>query len=180
MPEFKNTNKLPERTWVCNLDEFSHLIIISETLFPDEFKSYVMKIVSEQDKMLVTKKKMEIEVSPEFHELFGKSETISSKFSCCFNDLEENERYSRLLKNSRKRKHDEIEEDKILEDLDSLKIVNIKKDQSIQKLKDMISKFETERLKLVEDHEKLVKLYEMRIIDSNGDSIHISLKLRAI
>ena len=92
--------------------------------------------------MLVIKKKMVIEVAPEFRELFGKSETISIKFSCCFNDLEENRRFSRLLKNPRKRKHDEIEEDKIPEDLDSLKMVNIKKDQTIQELKDMISKFE--------------------------------------
>ena len=33
LPELKNANKLPERTWVCNLGEFSHLIIISEHSF---------------------------------------------------------------------------------------------------------------------------------------------------
>ena len=94
---------------------------------------------------------MEIEVAPEFRELFGKSETISIKLSCCFNDLEENGRFNRLLKNPRKRKHDEIEEDKIPEDLDSLKTGEYKEGSNNTELKDMISKFETERLELVED-----------------------------
>ena len=120
-----------------------------------------MKIFREHDKKFATKKKMEIEMAPEFHEFFRKTETISSKFSSSSKYLEESGRFSQLLKNSRKRKHHEIEEDKVPEDLDSLKELNAQKDQTIQELKEMISKFQIDRLGFIEDQEKLEKFYDL-------------------
>ena len=48
---------------------------------PEEFKTFVMKILHEHDKMHVMKKKMEVEVTPKFYNLFQNSETLSSKWS---------------------------------------------------------------------------------------------------
>ena len=49
------------------------------TLVPVDFKAFVMKAVRENEKKFVIKKKMDIEVSAKFKELFKKSDMISSK-----------------------------------------------------------------------------------------------------
>ena len=86
--------------------------------------------------------------------------------------LEESGRFGKLLRNPRKRKYQEIEEDKVDENIISLKKMNIQKDQTIEELKGMISKFEHERLELMEDQDKLAKLYQMGVIDSKGTLFH--------
>ena len=73
--------------------------------------------------------------------------------------------------NPQKRKYFEIEEDKVADSFTDLKKMNTQNDQTINELKKMIDKFETERLGFIEDHKKLGKLYDMGVIDSNGDLI---------
>ena len=40
-----------------------------------EFKAYVLKMVIENEKMMVIKKKIEVKVAPEFANLFRKTDT---------------------------------------------------------------------------------------------------------
>ena len=49
--------------------------------------------------------------------------------------------------------------------------LNEQKDQTIEKLKRMIEKFQQEKLNYAEDMDKLAKLYDIGIIDSKGDPI---------
>ena len=48
---------------------------------------------------------------------------------------------------------------------------NKQKEQSIEKLKEINQKFELERLEFIEDHDKLVRLYELGVIDSKGEPV---------
>ena len=72
---------------------------------------------------------------------------------------------------SRKRKFNEIEENKNDEKVELLSKQNKQKEQTIEKLKEMIQKFELERLELIEDQDKLARLYELGVIDSKGESV---------
>ena len=51
------------------------------TLLAKDFKALVMKTIQDHDKELIAKKKMEVEVTSEFYELFQGSKTVSSKSS---------------------------------------------------------------------------------------------------
>ena len=62
-----------------------------------------------------------------------------------------------------------IEKDKVTESLTYLKKMRTQKDQTIEKLKQIIGKFETERHGFIEDQKKLIWLFGMGVIDSNGD-----------
>ena len=118
-----------------------------------------MKTVREHAKKQETKKRMEIEVVLEFHELFKSSETMSSNFPCHFNPLEEHGRFSSLLMNFSKRRYFEIEEEKVLKDQDLLKKLSTQKNQTIEGLKGIITKFKTERLGFIKDQDRLSKLF---------------------
>ena len=43
------------------------------TLMPEEFKSFVMRVVREKEKCFVLKRRMEIDVAPEFHKILKSS-----------------------------------------------------------------------------------------------------------
>ena len=49
--------------------------------------------------------------------------------------------------------------------------LNEQKDQTIENIKGMIENFQQEKLNYAEDMDKLAKLYDMKIIDSKGDTI---------
>ena len=57
LPEFKDSEMLAERIYVCNLNKFKCLITISDTLFPAEFKSFMMKTVREKRKSMYLRRK---------------------------------------------------------------------------------------------------------------------------
>ena len=78
-PTFKNQNKLPDRSWVCNLGkEHNYNEFTVSTLINQEFKSFFMKKVKENYKMVVNKKKLEMKVVPEFAALLRKTDSLSS------------------------------------------------------------------------------------------------------
>ena len=95
---------------------------------------------------------------------------MSSKSSTFKNSIEETGRFGSLLNSSRKRRHFQIEEED-KEYANELKEANIKKDELIADLKAKIDKFEEERLDFLEDKNKLAILYDLRVIDSNGDPL---------
>ena len=87
------------------------------------------------------------------------------------NSLEQKGRFSHSIKTGRKRKWHEIEEDKDDGRIVRLRKENEAKDEAVHNLKIKLQEFEQQREELLENQDKLARLYEMRIIDSKGDYI---------
>ena len=83
---------------------------------PGDFKSFMMEVIRDKDKVLVMKKRMEIEMTYEFHEMFEKLETQFSKRSNNPYIIGKNMRLENIPKSSIKSKYNELEEDKLHED----------------------------------------------------------------
>ena len=83
LPNFKNDDKFPDRAWVWNIGKaVSVMLNTVNTLIPLDFKSFIMRVVRENDKIQIGKRKQEIDVIPEFAKLFKTSDTFSSKNLC--------------------------------------------------------------------------------------------------
>ena len=83
----------------------------------------------------------------------------------------QNGRFSQLLRPSRKRRRQDFEEEtKEIHDK-SLESAEIEKDKAIDKSKEQIAKFESLKMKYLENEDKLHKLFNMGVIDSQGEYI---------
>ena len=78
LPEFKDKEKLPERTWLWNIGTLSSKINIVSTLSHADFKKFVSSKIKENDAIQKRKRREEIDVIPEFSEMFKNSEIITS------------------------------------------------------------------------------------------------------
>ena len=86
-------------------------------------------------------------------------------------DIGSSGRFSNLLKQPRKELEVAKEEVKGFTHSADLKRLSKEKDDLIDELKQKISNFEYERLELIDDRSKLVRLYDMGLIDSAGEPI---------
>ena len=57
---------------------FSVYILSVNSLIPLEFKKFVMNAVSQREQLYISKRRNEIDISPEFANLFAEPATISS------------------------------------------------------------------------------------------------------
>jgi ABC-type transport system involved in cytochrome bd biosynthesis fused ATPase/permease subunit len=80
-------------------------------------------------------------------------------------------KFHHLVKNSRKRRYAKIEKDQKEQEFEDLKIANEEQQNAIQELKDKVLKFEDVSLRYEENSEKLGKLFELGIIDADGNPI---------
>ena len=80
-------------------------------------------------------------------------------------------RFSQLLKPSRKRKREEVEEENKERLSERLESAKLEKEKVIEKLKEQKAMFEDVKIKYVEDEDKLHKLFDMGIIDNEGEYI---------
>ena len=64
-----------------------------------------------------------------------------------------------------------MEEDKLDGKLETIQKISDQKDKTISDLRSRIYEFEDQIQALLEDQDKLTRLYEMRIIDDNGEYI---------
>ena len=78
LQKFKQQDKTPDRTWLCNLSKHMWQKLIVHTLFPQEFKKFVMDGVRKSELVHIKKKNYEIEISSEFSAIFKESEYFSS------------------------------------------------------------------------------------------------------
>ena len=77
-----------------------------------------------------------------------------------------------MIKTGRKRKWHEIEEDKDDGRIDRLREEeNEAKVEAVHNLKMKLQEFEQQSVELLENQDKLARLYEIGIIDSKGDYI---------
>ena len=80
-------------------------------------------------------------------------------------------RFSQLLRPSRKETENSKEEPKSSTYIGQLKKINKEKDQNISSLKQKILHFEKEKIEYLDDRSKLVRLYDIGLIDSAGDPL---------
>ena len=103
-------------------------------------------------------KSMNIKVLPEFASIFESSKNIST----------ERRRSHFLIKTSRKRKWEEVKrEDE--EQLHETAKLNQILQEKVNSMKSRIDEYEKNKDELLKDREKLVKLYDEGIIDSDGE-----------
>ena len=67
----------------------------------------------------------------------------------------------------------DVEEEKSGIEIQNLKRANREKDELIKMLKGKIVGFESEKLEFLDDRSKLAKLFELGLIDSEGDPIYV-------
>ena len=67
---FKQEDKLPDRTWICNVCKikFTNLVAVN-TLLSEDLKAFVKKQIKQNDLIQIAKKRQEIGVIPEFSKL---------------------------------------------------------------------------------------------------------------
>ena len=71
LPVFKQEDKLPDRTWICNVGKIKFTNIISvNTLLHEDFKAFVKDQIKQNDLIHIAKRRQEIDVIPEFSKLF--------------------------------------------------------------------------------------------------------------
>ena len=148
LPEYEY-KKLPNREWLWN---------VLNTLLGESFKSFVQTKIKERTKHVVTMKKLNVKALPEFIDIFKKSQSVSVQ----------NGRTHYLIKSTRKRKFGQIKDD----NRDKLKDQERKIQQlnaSIDELSKKIDWYQSQEEENFKNKESLVKLYQMDIIDSDGE-----------
>ena len=121
------------------------------SLRSSEFKDAVQK----NEQLYSKNRGEEVEVYPEFAKLFLESKTLSSNFIIRIR-IGCRERFSQLLKPSKRDREIEIEESKDSADVDKLKKLNKDKEDLINDLKRKIWSFENEKLEYLDDRSKFV------------------------
>ena len=80
-------------------------------------------------------------------------------------------RFSQLLRPSRKRKREDVEEENKERLIEGFESAQLEKDKAIEKLKEQITNFEKLKMKYLENEDKLQKLFDMGVIDNEGEYI---------
>ena len=83
----------------------------------------------------------------------------------------QNGRFSQLLRPSRKRRREDLEEETKERYDESLESVKKEKDKAIDNLKEQIAKLENLKKKYLENEDKLHKLFDLGVIDNHDDFI---------
>ena len=83
----------------------------------------------------------------------------------------QNGRFSQLLRPSRKRKREDVEEENKERFIEGFESAQLEKDKAIEKLKEQITNFEKLKMKYLENDDKLQKLFDMGVIDNEGEYI---------
>ena len=102
--------------------------------------------------------------------LFKETETISSK-SLKNSYIRAQWKIQSAPSYREKRRRKDFEEEKHQRTIEEFEKINKEKIKAIDELKEQIEKFESLKVKFIEDEDKLHRLYEMGIIDSAGDFI---------
>ena len=148
LPDY-DYSKLPNRQWLWN---------VLNTLLGPALKKYMSESIEGRVKYLINKKKLTVKALPEFINIFKNSKNVSV----------ENGRTNHLIKRFGKRKWDQMEntdKDKLLDANKNLEALK----KQIEQLEDKIENYEHNENALLQDKEKLYKLYEAGYIDSDGE-----------
>ena len=141
--------KEPNRDWICSL---------VHTLIQDEFKEFVAEKLSHREEKIIKEKNLGVTARPEIINIFKKYKAVSTSKG-----------KSHFLLRPVARRNDNIgrlnEEEKAEE---NARIINDLKDK-LDEMKTQITKYERDQEEAFVNKEKLVKLYDRGIIDSDGE-----------
>ena len=151
MPKYEY-NKEPNRLWLCNL---------INTLIPEKFKEFINSRIKKRNKELIESQNLGVKINREFIDVFKNSQSISTmKGKSHFLTREPNKTKDQL-------KIDKIEEEK---EKPHSKIDMMKRDLQLLKLK--MEEYALKQREADINTDKLAKLYELGLIDENGDPIN--------
>ena len=150
IPDYEYS-KEPNREWLCNL---------LNTLIPEDFKDFITEKTEIRKQELIKNQNLVINAKPEFIDIFQKSQVVSlmkgrSHFLT---------RMPRITKD--KQTIQDLEEEK--GEYDS-KVINLI--EEIEALRGKIQQLEANQIDNDDNAEKLSNLYELGVIDENGNLI---------
>ena len=148
-------NKEPNREWLCNL---------INSLISDKFKEFINIEIKRRNKELITNQNLGISARPEFIEIFRNSQSISTmkgKSHFLVRTPKPTKAQVKMNKLEEEKKEAYTKATLMQRDLDSLKL-KIKEFEFNQRESDM-------------NADKLSKLYDLGLIDENGDPINNSM-----
>ena len=144
-------NKYPNRDWLCN---------VINTIANKKFCLYILKAMEQREKVIIMNRGLQIEAIPEIVSIFSQSKNVSVTSGRTHFLLRKRENFrKRTLQD---REAEEAEEHK----------ENIKKlSNKINELELMVKTHQDREDLFLQDKEKLVKLYQLGVIDSDGEYI---------
>ena len=144
-------DKFPNRDWLCN---------IINTIANKTFSSFISEAMDKREKMLIMNRGLKVEAIPEIVSIFSRSKNVSVM----------NGRTHFLL---RKGKHHGKKslQDREMQDAEEAKENISRLTNKIKELEERVNVHQSRENSLLQDKEKLCKLYELGIIDSDGEYI---------
>ena len=156
LPEY-SYNKEPNREWLCNM---------INTLITDEFQEFIKMKVEKRNKEIISSQNLGIKATSEFVEIFKRSQSISTT----------NGKSHFLARNPKVTKEQQkiitLEEEK--KELDSK--ASILKEE-LNDLKSKMNDLQHQQEISDSNNDKLSKLYELGIIDENGELIRNDMNI---
>ena len=156
LPEY-SYNKEPNREWLCNM---------INTLITDEFQEFIKMKVEKRNKEIISSQNLGIKATSEFVEIFKRSQSISTT----------NGKSHFLARNPKITKEQQkiitLEEEK--KELDSK--TSILKEE-LNDLKSKMNDLQHQQEISDSNNDKLSKLYELGIIDENGELIRNDMNI---
>ena len=144
-------DKFPNKDWLCN---------IINTITNKKFCSFITEAIDKREKMLIMNRGLKIQAIPEIVSIFSRSKNVSVM----------NGRTHFLL---RKGKHHGKKslQDREKQDAEEAKENISRLTDKIKELEERINVHQSRENSFLQDKEKLCKLYELGIIDSDGEYI---------
>ena len=156
LPEY-SYNKEPNREWLCNM---------INTLITDEFQEFIKMKVEKRNKEIISSQNLGIKATSEFVKIFKRSQSISTT----------NGKSHFLARNPKITKEQQkiitLEEEK--KELDSK--ASILKEE-LNDLKSKMNDLQHQQEISDSNNDKLSKLYELGIIDENGELIRNDMNI---
>ena len=144
-------NKFPNRDWLCN---------VINTIANRKFSDYIIAAMDKREKLIIMNRGLQVEAVPEIVSIFSRSKNVS---------LMNGRTYFLLRKKRNPGKRSLL--DREMEEAEETKENITKLTSKIEELEEKINVHQRREDELLQDKEKLCKLYELGIIDSDGEYI---------
>ena len=140
-------------------------------MLPKKFEEFITDAVNNQEFKYIKKKNLSMMVLPEFKLLFENTSKISSK-CCIINPFKGSHgKFPGVIKNTNKRRSIVFNQIEINHKKEALTLELMEKDDKILTLEIRIKEFQEISKENEKNLSKLSKLYELGVIDENGEII---------
>ena len=136
----------------------------------DEFQDFIKEAMHNRAEHILKKKNLVMKMDPRIASIFQRSQNVSGKHNCYISDLVENWKSHKLLRKALLKDEKKTKEREVKEVKDKVNSIPGLIDE-IEELRAEI-RYKTEKIEEYEkDQSILSKLYDMGIIDENGDLV---------